>query len=114
MKTLRLTPKGLQEIDYTKNDIMVFFSGKPLSGALNDVPADLGGGKAMNFYRGNCAGAKPFQFKSIDLAVEAFKKVRWERDGRKENAKVFSANLWIGNIENDEFIPLEKPVKQLL
>jgi hypothetical protein len=114
MKTLRLTNAGLQEVNYSENEVMVFLSGKPLSGALNQLPLSMGGGKVMNFYRGNCAGAKPFQFKGIELAVDAFKKVRWEKEGRKENAKVFSGNLWIGNIVNDEFEPLEKPMMQLL
>lgn len=114
MQTLRLTTAGLQKVNYNENELMVFLSGKPLSGALNQLPASMGGGKVMNFYRGICAKAKPFQFKGIDLAIEAFKKVRWEKEGKKENAKVFAGNLWIGNIINDEFEPLEKPVMQLL
>jgi hypothetical protein len=114
METLRLTKVGLQEVNYSKNEVMVFLSGKPLSGSLNQLPSSMGGGRAMNFYRGNCTGAKPFQFKGIELAVEAFKKVRREKEGRKENAKIFSGNLWIGNIVSDEFEPLEKPIMQLL
>jgi hypothetical protein len=114
MKTLRLTKAGLQEVNYSEKEVMVFLSGKPLSGSLNQLPSSMGGGKVMNFYRGNCAGAKPFQFKGIEFAVDTFKKVRWEKEGRKENAKVFTGNLWIGNIVNDEFEPLEKPIIQLI
>lgn len=114
MQTLRLTKEGLQNVKHNKNEVMVFLSGKPLSGSLNQLPSYMGGGKVMNFYRGNCARAKPFQFESVQLAIEAFKKVRWEREGRKENGKVFTGNLWIGNIINDNFESLKKPVMQLL
>jgi hypothetical protein len=114
MKTLRLTKGGLQKVNYNEIEVMLFLSGQPLSGALNQLPTSMGGCKVMTFYRGNCAGSKPFQFKGVALAIEAFKKIRWEKEGRKENAKVFTGNFWIGNILNDEFKPLENPVMQLL
>lgn len=112
MKTLRLTFNGLQQVTFQESEVMIFLSGKPLSGALNLLPGGVE--KIMKFYRGNCAGAHPFQFKSIELAIDAFKKIRWEKEGKKENAKVFSGNMWLGNIVNDEFQPLEKPIMQLL
>lgn len=114
MTTLRLTQKGLQQVNFSNGDVMVFLSGKPLSGSMNDLPEEMGGGKKMRFYRGNCSAASPFKFKSMDLALAAFKQVRWEKEGRKENAKVFSGNMWLGNIVNDKFEPLEKPIMQLL
>lgn len=110
--TIRLTQTGFQSFNYNDGDVMILLSGKPLSGALNQLPGGIE--KRMNFYRGNCAGAVPFQFSSIELALDAFKQVRWERNGRKEFAKVFSGNRWIGNIVNDEFEPFEKPILQLL
>jgi hypothetical protein len=112
MTTLRMTEKGLQEIDYNEGDIMIFLSGKPLAGALNQLPGGIE--KKMHFYRGNSANAIPFQFASLEKAMEAFKQVRWERYGKKENAKVFSGNNWLGYIVNDEFEMLDKPIPQLL
>lgn len=113
MRTFRLTQTGLQEITHEQNEIMIFVSGAPISGSMVTLPKTAGGGQKMNFYRGNAAGSKPFQFKSVELALDAFKQVRWDRQGRKEKAKVFTGNLWIGNIIDDEFIP-QKPISQLL
>ena len=115
MKTLtRLTEKGVQTFEHYEDHLMVYLSGHYLSGALNQLPESMGGGNRMYFYRGNCSIAIPFQFRNIELAMDAFKKVRWERNGKKETAKVFSGNLWIGNIVDDEYIPREKPILQLL
>lgn len=130
--TMRLVQGGFQTFAYNENSIMVFLSGKPISAAVNELPAYvkseigdampekvfgqkyIGNGKIFNIFRGNCANARPFQFDGIEKAVDAFKQIRWEKEGRKEMAKVFSGNMWIGNIVNDEFQPLEKPVMQLL
>ncbi|GIV35415.1 MAG: hypothetical protein KatS3mg031_2950 [Chitinophagales bacterium] len=128
--TIRLTGKGFQHLAYTEKSVMVFFGKgtKPLSASVNELPKSvkeeigekmpetvfgqkyLGNGKVFNVFRGNCAGAWPYQFRNIDDAVEAFKRVRHEG----ETGRVFSGNLWIGNIINDVFQPLEKPIAQLL
>ena len=130
--SIKLTQSGFQYFSYNENSIMVFLSGKPISAAINELPKYmkeeigdampekvfgkkyLGNGKIFNIFRGNCSRAIAFQFESIEKAMEAFKQIRWEKEGMKEKAKVFSGNMWLGNIVNDEFQPLEKPVMQLL
>jgi len=130
--SIRLTQAGFQHFSYNENAVMVFLSGKPISAAVNELPKYmkdeigdampekvfgqkyLGNGKIFNIFRGNCSNARPFQFESIEKAIEAFTQIRWEKEGKKENAKIFSGNMWLGNIVNDEFQPLEKPVMQLL
>lgn len=111
-KIIRLTEKGFQEFSVNEKEIMVFLSGKPLSGSL--ITLQGGEKKVMNFYRGNSAGAYPFLFKNLDLALDAFKRVRWERENAKENAKVFSGNMYIGDIVDDAFQARERPIMQLL
>jgi len=107
--TIRLTETGIQIVP--SNGIMVFLSGgKPLSGCLNDVPKKDGGGKKMVFFRGNCAGAMPFVFSNIGLAVHAVGQVR----NAKNNARFFNGNNWIGIMKNAELTIFNKPIKQLL
>jgi hypothetical protein len=131
MKITRLTNEGLQTFFANEKSFMVFLSGKPISCSINELPGYikdeigdsmpekifgqkyLGNGKVLHIFRGNCANARPFQFDSIESAVEAFKLLRWEREGRKETAKVFRGNMWVGNIVEDEYHPIE-PVMQLL
>ena len=130
--SIRLTQSGFQHFAYNENEVMVFLSGKPISATVNELPKYmkdeigdtmpdevfgqkyLGNGKIFKIFRGNCSNSRPFQFESIEQAIEAFTQIRWEKEGKKETAKIYSGNMWIGNIVNDEFQPLEKPVMQLL
>jgi hypothetical protein len=133
MKNLiRLTQAGLQTFYVYEDRFMVFLSGKPLCAAINELPKNvkkeigdsmpekvfghkyLGNGKILKVFRGNCSGSVPYQFENIQEAIECFKKVRWEKQGKKEKAKVFCGNMWVGNIINDEYKPLERPIMQLL
>lgn len=127
-KLIRLTQKGFQTFNHNQKSVMVFFNGKPLSASVNELPKYMkeeigdkmpekvfgqkyiGNGKIFNVFKGNCSHSKPFQFENIEKAIEAFKQVRT----KKEKAKVFCGNNWIGNIINDEYQPLEKPIMQLL
>jgi hypothetical protein len=130
-KITRLTNEGFQTFYAHNNRFMVFLSGKPISCSINELPRYikdeigdampekvfgqkyLGNGRILHIFRGNCANARPFQFDSIESAVEAFRQLRWERDGKKETAKVFCGNMWVGNIVNDKYKPHE-PVMQIL
>jgi len=109
MKTLRLTSKGLQAGPAT--GITVFLTaGKPLSGSLDYLPESMGGGKKMNFYRGNAAGATPFVFATLELAIEAINQI----PNAKNNARFFTGNQWFGEMKNGEVTLFEKPIMQLL
>lgn len=58
-----------------ENMITVYLSGKPLSGSLNTWPKSMGGGRYQNWFCGNCAGARPYQFKTVEQALEIAGKV---------------------------------------
>jgi len=46
MKNLgRLTEKGVQAFEHYEDHLMVYLSGHYLSGALNQLPESMGGGK---------------------------------------------------------------------
>jgi hypothetical protein len=109
MTTLRLTTAGLQKVPTI--GIMVFLNGgKPLAGSLNDLPKSRGNGKKMNFFRGNAAGAVPFVFATLDLAIEAINQI----PNAKNNARFFTGNQWFGEMKNGEVSIFEKPMTQLL
>lgn len=107
--TIRLTQNGF--VTYAYDGITAYISGKPLCRSLNQLPKSLGGGKYVKVYRGNCAGAYPTSFATLEEAVDAAEKISTPKDV----VKFFKdGNYWFATLKGGKLELLEKPIGQLL
>lgn len=108
---ISLTQSGFNRFNVSEGMITVYLSGKPLSGSLNTWPKNMGGGQYQNWFRGNCAGARPYQFKTIEHSLEIAAKV-----GNVGNSlKLFiNGNKWFAKGVLGSELEYFKPIGQLM